>query len=141
VPALPPRLLRLKENDVKLDWMTAIGLSTFDGSIPSTTGHGRRRHGLLANARAIIIDVGRTAAIEDYLSSYFLRIRPNEPMLFAILEKSIEFFPESFTACEILAAFYASRGKKELSLKYFHKVLELDPGNQNAARMIRELQR
>ena len=59
-------------------------------------------------------------------------------MLFAILEKSIEFFPESFTAHETLAAFYASRGKKELALKDFRKVLELDHGNRNAERMIRE---
>jgi len=60
-------------------------------------------------------------------------------MLFALLEKNVELFPESFTPCEQLASVYAERGRKELALRYFRKVLELDPGNPNAVRMIKEL--
>ncbi len=63
----------------------------------------------------------------------------DEPMLFAVLRKNIEFFPESFTAYELLASVYDSKGKKDLALKYFRKVLELDPGNRNAAQKIKGL--
>jgi len=62
-------------------------------------------------------------------------------MLFAILEKNIELFPESFTTCELLASVYSSKGKKELALRHFRKVLELDPENRKAAKKIKELQR
>jgi Tfp pilus assembly protein PilF len=65
----------------------------------------------------------------------------DEKMLFAILEKNVELFPGSFTACDLLASVYSSRGKTELALKYFRKVLELDPGNRNAAQKVRELAR
>jgi tetratricopeptide (TPR) repeat protein len=75
-----------------------------------------------------------------YVFAYnFLQSPQDEQMGFAILKKSIEFFPESFTACELLASVYSSKGNKELALRYFRKVLELDPGNRNAAKMIKEL--
>jgi len=64
----------------------------------------------------------------------------DERMLFALLKKNVELFPESFTACELLASVYASRGNKELALRYFQKVLALDPDNRNAAKMIKQLQ-
>jgi tetratricopeptide (TPR) repeat protein len=71
--------------------------------------------------------------------AYNFQSPEDEPMLFAILEKNVELFPESFTACDLLASVYSSRGKPELALKYFRKVLELDPGNRNAAARIKEL--
>jgi len=74
-----------------------------------------------------------------YVFAYNFQSPQDEQMYFAILKKSIEFFPESFTAYELLASVYESRGNKELALRYFRKVLELDPGNRNAAKMIKEL--
>ena len=74
-----------------------------------------------------------------YVFAYNFQSPRDEQMYFAILKKSVEFFPESFTAYELLASVYASKGNKELALRYFRKVLELDPGNHNAAKMIKEL--
>jgi len=71
--------------------------------------------------------------------AYNFQSPQDEQMLFALLKKNVEFFPKSFTAYELLASVYASRGNKELALRYFQKVLELDPGNRNAAKMIKEL--
>ena len=88
----------------------------------------------------------KTAQNTGLISQFFLEVfaynfqsPEDEPMLFAILEKNVELFPESFTACELLASVYSSRGKPELALKYFRKVLKLDPGNRNAASRIKEL--
>jgi len=76
-----------------------------------------------------------------WVFAYNFQAPEDERMLFAILEKNVEIFPRSFTAFEILASVYASRGKTELALGYFRKVLEWDPGNRNAVKMIKELSR
>ncbi len=83
---------------------------------------------------------------EGMMSEFFLSVfaynfqsPQDERMALALLEKNVEFYPESITANELLASVCASKGKKELALKHFRKVLELDPGNGNALRMIKEL--
>jgi tetratricopeptide (TPR) repeat protein len=74
-----------------------------------------------------------------YVFAYNFQSPQDEQMQLAILKKNIELFPESFTAYELLASVYSSKGNKEFALRYFRKVLELDPGNRNAAKMIKEL--
>jgi len=76
-----------------------------------------------------------------YVFAYNFQSPQDEQMQLAILKKNIELFPESFTAYELLATVYSSKGNKELALRYFRKVLELDPGNHNAAIMIETLRK
>jgi tetratricopeptide (TPR) repeat protein len=90
----------------------------------------------------------KIARREGMISEFFINVfaynfqsPQDERMCIALLKKSTDFFPESYTACELLASFYESRGNKELALRYFRKVLELDPGNRNALRRIQELQK
>lgn len=64
----------------------------------------------------------------------------DEPILYAILKKNIEFFPKSSTAYEALAYAYFTHGRKEPAIAYFKKVLELDPDNRNAKKMIERLE-
>jgi hypothetical protein len=85
---------------------------------------------------------------EGMMSEFFLTVfaynfqsPQDERMLLAVLGKNVELFPESITANDLLATVCASKGKKELALKHFRKVLELDPGNGNALRMIKELEK
>jgi hypothetical protein len=73
--------------------------------------------------------------------AYNFQAPEDERMLFAILEKNVVLFPRSFTAFELLASVYASRGKTDRAIEYFRKVLELDPGNRNAVKMIEELRK
>jgi Tfp pilus assembly protein PilF len=73
--------------------------------------------------------------------AYNFQAPEDERMLFAILEKNVVLFPRSFTAFELLASVYASRGKTDRAIEYFRKVLELDPGNRNAVKMIKELRK
>jgi tetratricopeptide (TPR) repeat protein len=86
--------------------------------------------------------VRRAGMISEFFINTFaynFQSPPDEQMGISLLKKSTEFFPESFTAFELLASVYSSKGNKELALRYFRKVLELDPGNHNAAKMIKEL--
>ena len=85
---------------------------------------------------------------EGMMSEFFLSVFAynfqspgDERMSLALLKKNVEFYPESITANDLLASVCASRGEKELALKYFRKVLELDPRNGNAFRMIKALQK
>lgn len=106
------------------------------------------REGKDREADAALDALLKKAREAGLISQFFLEVfaynfqsLEDEKMLFAILEKNVELFPGSFTACDLLASLYSSRGKTELALKYFRKVLELDPGNRNAARRIKELGR
>jgi len=63
----------------------------------------------------------------------------DENILFAVLKKSIEFFPESSTAFETLASAYYDFDKRDLALEYYRKVLELDPDNANAQKRLKGL--
>ena len=71
----------------------------------------------------------------DVLAYHYLSPR-NEKILFAILEKKIELYPNSPSAFESLAFAYYKNNKKEPAIEYFKKVIELDPGNRNAKNMI-----
>jgi tetratricopeptide (TPR) repeat protein len=71
--------------------------------------------------------------------AYSFQSGQDEQMLFAILKKEVEFFPNSPGAYELSASVYLSKGNKELALQNFKKVLELDPSNRNAAKMIKQL--
>ena len=109
---------------------------------------GLYREGKDQAADAALDSLFKMAEKAGLISQFFLEVfaynfqsAQDEKMLLAILKKNIEFFPESFTACELLASVYASRGNKELALRYLQKVLELDPGNRNAAKMIKELKK
>lgn len=63
----------------------------------------------------------------------------DEQILYAVLNKKVEFYPESPTAWEVLAYAYAANGKNELAVECYEKVLELDPENRNAAKWIKRL--
>ena len=105
------------------------------------------REGQKESADAALDSLFQIAEKAGLISEFFIGVfgynfqsPQDERMLFAILKKNIEFFPDSFTAYELLASVYSSRGNKELALRYFQKALELDPGNRNAAKMIKDLQ-
>ena len=64
----------------------------------------------------------------------------DEPIVYAILKKNIEFFPKSSTAYEALAYAYFSHGRKAQAIECIKKVRVLDPDNRNANKMIERLQ-
>jgi len=74
-----------------------------------------------------------------YVLAYnYFREKP-EPILYAILQKNIELFPNSAKAYLTLAEIYYAAGKKELAIPYYEKALLLDPGNSNILKRLSEL--
>ena len=75
----------------------------------------------------------------DVLAYNFLSKKDDEQILYAILKKKIEFFPKSPTAYLTLGYAYYKNDKKELAITNFEKVLEFDPDNRNAKKLIKRL--
>jgi tetratricopeptide (TPR) repeat protein len=65
--------------------------------------------------------------------------REDEQILYAVLKKKIEFFPESPTAHEALGYAYYWNNRKERAIACYENALELDPESRNAMRMIKQL--
>jgi hypothetical protein len=63
----------------------------------------------------------------------------SENILFAVLKKSTELFPESSTAYETLASSYYDFKKYDRAIEYYSKALELSPENVNAQKRLTEL--
>jgi hypothetical protein len=58
-----------------------------------------------------------------------------------VFELCVAEHPESANAYDSLGEAYAAAGKKELAIANYEKSLELDPGNDNARRMLEDLRR
>ena len=63
-----------------------------------------------------------------------------EQMLYAILDKYMEYYPNSIIPYEKYIYAYNKFGEKERALKYVYKTLDKDPDNQYALIMIERLQ-
>jgi tetratricopeptide (TPR) repeat protein len=106
------------------------------------------REGKKEAAAAALDSLFKIAGKAGLISEFFIGVfaynfqsAQDEQMLYAILEKNIQFFPDSPSAYELAASVHFSKGNKELALRYFQKILALDPDNRNAAKMIKELQK
>jgi tetratricopeptide (TPR) repeat protein len=87
----------------------------------------------MSNVIKQIVKKGETGNARNYFS------KKDEQILYAVLKKKIEFFPKSPTAYEALGYAYYKNNKKELAIANYEKVLEFDPDNRNAMRMIQRL--
>ena len=106
------------------------------------------REGRDESAGAALDSLFQVAAKAGLLSEFFVDVfaynfqaPEDEKLLFAILKKNTEVFSDSPSAFERLASIAQSRGDNELALQNYRKVLELDPGNRRAAKMIKALQK
>jgi hypothetical protein len=79
----------------------------------------------------------------DLINEFFIDVlaynysaQREEDILYAILNKKIEYFPNSASAYETLAHAYYKNDKKEIAITYFETVLQFEPDNHNAMNMI-----
>jgi len=98
-------------------------------------------------AEAALDSVFRIGNKQGLINEFFVNVLAynyssdqDEEILCAILKKNIESFPKSSTAYDSLAYAYFSHGKKAAAIECFKKVLELDPDNTNAKKMIQRLE-
>jgi hypothetical protein len=96
-----------------------------------------------ADAEFALDSVFHIAEKHDLINEFFIDVlaynflsQKDEAIRYAILKKKIEYFPKSSTAYERLANAYFQNNKKNLAIINYKKVLELDPDNRNAKKLI-----
>jgi hypothetical protein len=97
---------------------------------------------------AIVLDSVFIVAKEYHLLNHFFidvlaydyASRNKNEMLFAILEKRIELYPQFPDAYEALAYAYYQKKENDKAITYYRLLLERDPGNRNAKKMVEKIQ-
>lgn len=105
------------------------------------------RAGKIAEGNKSLDSLFSVASKFNLLSEFFINvlsynyyISKDEPILLAITLKWTELYPKSSNAFENLALTYYDYGKKDLAIKSYKKVLELNPDNKNAKEKLKELE-
>ena len=82
------------------------------------------------------------AVAEDRLNGlgYFLLRQKKVAEAIAFFKANVELYPQSANVYDSLGEAYMENGEKELAVKNYRKLLELDPQNKNAARMLKKLE-
>jgi tetratricopeptide (TPR) repeat protein len=79
--------------------------------------------------------------VENVINSYGYRVlgenRTKEAI--AVFLLNTEEFPGEYNTWDSLAEAYLADGQRDLAIKYYRKVLELRPGDENATRMLRQI--
>ena len=80
---------------------------------------------------------------ESQLNALGYRLLENgkTELAIAIFELNVSEHPESSNVYDSLGEAYAASGQKELAIRNYEKSLALDPGNDNARRMLEDLRR
>jgi tetratricopeptide (TPR) repeat protein len=98
------------------------------------------------SAKACLDSMFQIAGTLGLVTEFFINVLAynyysdrSENILLAVLNKSIELFPTSSAAFEVLASAYYDLGKKGLAREYYRKVLELDPDITQARKRLKEL--
>jgi tetratricopeptide (TPR) repeat protein len=79
--------------------------------------------------------------VENVMNSYGYRVlgegRTKDAI--AIFLLNTEAFPGEYNTWDSLAEAYLTDGQRDLAVRYYRKVLELRPGDENATRMLRQM--
>jgi imidazolonepropionase-like amidohydrolase len=81
-------------------------------------------------------------AVENVINSYGYRVlgeRRTKDAI-AIFLLNTEAFPGEYNTWDSLAEAYLADGQRDLAIKYYRKVLELRPGDENATRMLKQIE-
>ena len=80
-------------------------------------------------------------SVENAINSYGYRVLGERRTKDAIeiFRLNAETFPQEYNTWDSLAEAYLGDGQKELAIKYYRKVLELRPGDENATRMLTQI--
>lgn len=79
--------------------------------------------------------------VENVINSYGYRVLGEGRTKGAIevFRLNTEAFPDRYNTWDSLAEAYLADGQRDLAIKYYRKVLELRPGDENATRMLKQI--
>lgn len=79
--------------------------------------------------------------VENVINSYGYRILGQDRTKEAIeiFRLNTEAFPLEYNTWDSLAEAYLADGQRELAIRYYRKVVELRPGDENATRMLKQI--
>ncbi|HEY7683236.1 MAG TPA: amidohydrolase family protein [Gemmatimonadales bacterium] len=79
--------------------------------------------------------------VERVINSYGYRLLGEKKVQEAIdvFKLNTETFPHEYNTWDSLAEAYMTAGENDLAIRYYHKVLEMNPGDGNATEMLRRL--
>jgi tetratricopeptide (TPR) repeat protein len=79
--------------------------------------------------------------VERVINSYGYRVLREQRVKEAIeiFRSNTEAFPNEYNTWDSLAEAYLEDGQNDLAVRYYRKVLELRPGDENATRMLKQL--
>lgn len=104
------------------------------------------REGNENEAASLLDSAFQAGSRADLLNEFFIQVLAYHyssirvhKMAIGILNKQIELFPKSRSGYESLAWAYYKQGQKELAIKNFEKVSELDNNNSIAIKMLKKL--
>jgi len=105
---------------------------------------------LETNGAAAAMDVYRQSPqreqiarpVENVINSYGYRVLGEKRTKEAIdiFRLNTEAFPQQYNTWDSLAEAYLADGQRDLAIKYYRKVLELRPGDDNATRMLKQIE-
>jgi len=105
---------------------------------------------LETNGAAAAMDVYRQSPqraqiakpVENVINSYGYRVLGEKRTKEAIdiFRLNTEAFPQEYNTWDSLAEAYLADGQRDLAIKYYRKVLELRPGDENATRMLKQIE-
>ena len=80
-------------------------------------------------------------AVENVINSYGYRVLGEKRAkdAIAIFLLNTEAFPGEYNTWDSLAEACLADGQRDLAIKYYRKVLELRPGDENATRMLKQI--
>jgi len=80
--------------------------------------------------------------VENVINSYGYRVLGEKRVKEAIdiFRLNTEAFPQEYNTWDSLAEAYLADGQRDLAIKYYRKVLELRPGDENATRMLKQIE-
>ncbi|HKA57311.1 MAG TPA: amidohydrolase family protein [Gemmatimonadales bacterium] len=79
--------------------------------------------------------------VENVINSYGYRVLGEKRTkdAIAIFLLNTQSFPDQYNTWDSLAEAYLADGQRDLAIKYYQKVLELHPGDENATRMLKQI--
>jgi tetratricopeptide (TPR) repeat protein len=127
-------MLGYKPQFPKIPISTILGKDVVIGGVKNAIAHYRE----IKNTAPEKYDFGET---QLNILGYQLLSNSRLGDAIEIFKLNVEMFPHAFNTYDSLGETYMNAGNKELAIENYKKSLELNPDNENAKKMLQQLQK